>query len=68
MFKHRCSYMIYTPQWQRLPSILKDRVYAGMKAALSGKSRDYAYLTAPERLAIVSILRETLPDLPADWR
>jgi hypothetical protein len=68
MFKHRCSYMLYTPQWQKLPALIKNRVYAGMKLALSGKDRNYAYLSAQERLAIVSILRETLPDLPADWR
>ena len=68
MFKHRCSYMIYTPQWQKMPAIIKTKVYAGMKGALSGKNRDYAYLPADERLGIVAILRETLPDLPADWR
>ena len=68
MFKHRCSYMLYTPQWQKLPALIKNRVYAGMKLALSGKDRNYAYLSAQERLAIVSILRETLPDLPANWR
>ena len=68
MFKHRCSYMLYTPQWQKLPAMIKNRVYAGMKLALSGKDRNYAYLSAQERLAIVSILRETLPDLPANWR
>jgi hypothetical protein len=68
MFKYRCSYMIYTPQWQKMPSIVKTRIYAGMKAALSGKTRDFAYLPAEERLGIVAILRETLPDLPADWR
>lgn len=68
MFKHRCSYMIYTPQWQRLPALIKTRVYAGMKGALSGKNREFAYLGDDERRAIVAILRETLPDLPADWR
>lgn len=68
MFKHRCSYMLYTPQWQKLPAMIKNRVYAGMKLALSGKDQNYAYLSAQERLAIVSILRETLPDLPANWR
>ena len=68
MFKYRCSYMIYTPQWQKMPSIIKTRIYAGMKSALSGKNRDFAYLTPDERLKIVAILRETLPDLPADWR
>ena len=68
IFKHRCSYMIYTPQWQKMPELMKTRVYAGMKGALSGKNRDFAYLPADERLRIVTILRETLPDLPPDWR
>ncbi|MBX7211432.1 MAG: hypothetical protein K1X78_24210 [Verrucomicrobiaceae bacterium] len=68
MFKNRCSYMIYTPQWQKMPEIIKSRIYAGMKAALSGKDRAYAYLADEERRNIVTILRETLPDLPADWR
>lgn len=68
MFKYRCSYMIYTPQWQKLPAPIKTRVYAGMKGALSGKNREFAYLGDDERRSIVAILRETLPDLPADWR
>ena len=68
MFKYRCSYMIYTPQWQKMPEIIKTRIYAGMKGALSGKNHEFAYLPADERLKIVAILRETLPDLPADWR
>lgn len=68
IFRHRCSYMIYTPQWQELPAGFKDKVYAEMKLALSGKHREFAHLPADERGAIVGILRETLPDLPADWR
>lgn len=68
MFRNRCSYMIYTPQWEKLPTVIKTRIYAAMKAALSGKNRDFAYLTDAERRNIVAILRETLPDLPAEWR
>lgn len=68
MFKHRCSYMIYTPQWEKMPAIIKSRIYAGMKAALAGKDRSFAYLGDEERRNIVAILRATLPDLPADWR
>jgi hypothetical protein len=68
IFKHRCSYMIHTPQWSAMPPLIKDRVYAGMKTALSGRHKDFAYLPAQERLAIVGILRETLDDLPADWK
>lgn len=68
MFKNRCSYMIYTPQWQALPAVMKKRIYAGMKEALSGRDRAFAYLGEEERRNIVAILRDTLPDLPGDWR
>lgn len=68
MFKHRCSYMLYTPQWQQLPAAIKTRVYAGLNAALAGADREFAYLGDEERETILAILRATLPDLPADWR
>lgn len=68
MSKHRCSYMLYTPQWQKLPPAIKTRVYAGLKSALSGADREFAYLGDNERKTILAILRATLPDLPADWR
>jgi hypothetical protein len=68
MFKHRCSYMIYTRQWQLMPPDLKVRLYTRIKAALKGEDPDFAYLPTDERRNIVTILRETLPDLPADWR
>ena len=68
MFKHRCSYMLYTPQWQQLPAAIKTRVYSGLKSALTGDDRKFAYLGDDERKAILAILCATLPDLPADWR
>lgn len=68
LFKHRCSYMIYTRQWQLMPAPVKTRLYARMKAALSGTDREFAYLPEAERHSIIAILRETVPDLPADWR
>ena len=68
MFKNRCSYMIYTPPWRAMPPIIKTRIYAGMKAAISGKDRSFAYLGDEERRNILAILRATLDDLPADWR
>ena len=34
LFKHRCSYMIYTPQWAALPAPLKQEVYSELAAAL----------------------------------
>ena len=68
MFKNRCSYMIYTAQWQALPENVKTSIYTMMKAALSGHDPEFAYIPPAERGSIVAIMRDTVPDLPADWR
>jgi hypothetical protein len=68
LFKNRCSYMIYTAQWQQMPENIKAHIYKRMKAALTGQDPEFAYLAADERRNIVTILRDTITDLPADWR
>jgi hypothetical protein len=67
MFRHRCSYMIHTQQWREMPAAVKSRVYALMKAALTGQDAEFSYLPEEERKTIIQILRDTVPDLPADW-
>ena len=67
LFKYRCSYMIHTPLFSNLPAALKAEVFANLKSALQGDSPDYAYVPAAEKKRIAAILRETLPDLPAEW-
>lgn len=68
LFKNRCSYMIYSPAFQGLPSVLKMRVYELLKRALTTNAdREYAYLSAPEKLAIRNVLKSTVEDLPASW-
>jgi hypothetical protein len=63
LFRHRCSYMIYTPGFQALPPVVKDRVMAGLRTALSDTSLpEFAYLPQLERRQIRGILAETLPD------
>ena len=68
MFKHRCSYMIYSPAFQGLPSVLKARIYSLMGRALTTNAdREFAYLTTAEKQTIRSILKSTLDDLPVSW-
>jgi hypothetical protein len=69
LFKHRCSYMIYSSVFQGLPSVLKERVYGCIRDALRSNPTDseFAYLPAEEKQSIAQILRETLPDLPSGW-
>jgi hypothetical protein len=69
LFKHRCSYMIYSPVFTGLPPAMKQRVYRRLGLALSQEKADkeYAYLPAAEKQAIRGILKATLRDLPDGW-
>jgi hypothetical protein len=69
LFKHRCSYMIYSPVFQGLPPDFKQRIYRRLKGALDAAKPDpeYAYLPGTEKQAIRAILKATVPDLPATW-
>jgi hypothetical protein len=67
LLRYPCSYLIYSPQFEQLPSSAKAAIYQRMWAVLSGQDRDEAYkrLARTDRAAIVDILRDTKPDLPA---
>jgi hypothetical protein len=67
LLRHPCSYMIYSEQFERLPAEAKAATYERLWAILSGADTDARYrrLSAADRRAIVEILRETKPDLPA---
>jgi hypothetical protein len=69
LFKHRCSYMIYSAVFTGLPPAMKERVYRRLGRALSLEKPegDYAYLPGSEKNAIRSILKTTLTDLPGGW-
>ena len=69
MFRHRCSYMIYSPAFKGLPWPLKERVYRLLESLLGEENGDsgFAYLPVAERRAIRTILQETLGDLPQGW-
>ena len=67
VFRYRCSYMIYSAAFDRLPGPAKESIYRRMWDVLGGSARSgrYAALPAAERAAIVEILRETKKDLPS---
>ena len=69
LFRHRCSYMIYSLAFQGLPPEMKQRVFARLAQALNvtKPEAEYAYLPAAEKQAIRGILKATLPELPANW-
>jgi hypothetical protein len=69
LFKHRCSYMIYSPVFAGLPPEMKQRIHRRLGQALNLQTPDpeYAYLPAAEKKAIRTILKATLTDLQSDW-
>jgi hypothetical protein len=69
LFRNRCSYMIYSPEFQGLPTPMKQRIYLRLREALSVEKPDgdYAFLPPAEKQAIRAILKATLNDLPPGW-
>jgi hypothetical protein len=69
LFKHRCSYLIYSDVFQATPDLFKLHVYQVLGEAISTENPDpnFAYLSVTEKNAIRAILRETLSDLPDGW-
>jgi hypothetical protein len=70
LFKYPCSYVIYSEAFDALPGPVKDYALGRMFDVLSGKDsgEEFAHLTPADRKAILDIVRETKPGLPAYWR
>jgi hypothetical protein len=68
LMRYPCSYLIYSPVFDALPTSIRTLIYERMWQVLSGAERDARYrraLTLADRRAIVEILRETRPGLPS---
>jgi hypothetical protein len=67
LMRYPCSYMIYAPAFDALPLEARDAIYRRMWRVLSGEEQaaKYQRLSLSDRRAIVDILRDTKPDLPA---
>jgi hypothetical protein len=70
LFRHPCSYLIYSEAFEALPEKMKAHLYRRLWEILSGKDTqpDFAKLTPANRLAIFEILRDTKPGLPDYWK
>lgn len=70
MFKYPCSYLIYSREFQALPSPVKNRVYRRLWEVLTQRDRSekFAHLDAETRQAIYEILCDTHPDLCKSWQ
>lgn len=69
LFKYPCSFLIYTPAFDSLPTTVRDNVLQRLYDILTGKdtAKEWAGLSAADRQAVLEILRETKPNLPPYW-
>jgi len=67
LMKYPCSYLIYSPAFDALPPLAKAPIYKRMWQVLSGEAGEprYRSLSVADRRAVVEILKDTKPDLPA---
>jgi hypothetical protein len=67
LMRYPCSYMIYSEAFDALPAQARDAIYKRIWQILSGeeKAATYARLSSTDRQAVIEILRETKPGLPA---
>lgn len=70
LFEYRCSYMIYSKTFDRLPRVLREAVYGKLLEILTAEEvpEGFGYLEEGEKKEILRILRETKKDLPESWR
>jgi hypothetical protein len=70
MFRHPCSYLIYSRAFDALPAEVKEYVYRKLWDVLGGREagKEFAHLGEEDRRAIREILLDTKPDLPDYWK
>jgi hypothetical protein len=67
LFRYPCSYLIYSEAFDELPKPALDELYRQLWLALTGETKDkeLAAIPAADRQAVLEILRQTKPNLPA---
>ena len=69
VFKHRLSYLIYSPLFDKLPDECRNRLLEKFWVGLSSGSEDesFGHIGTDERRLIIAIVRATVPRLPPCW-
>ena len=74
LFRYPLSYMIYGAAFDGLPGFVRDRIYQRLYAILAGQDSSASVgglslekLSVEARRAILEIVRDTKPNLPAYW-
>ena len=69
LFRHPCSFLIYSPSFDALPAELRERFWARIDGVLTAADPGprFAHLSAEDRQTIRAILTATKPDAVAHW-
>ena len=61
LLRYPCSYLIYSEQFDHLPTLARDAIYTRIRQVLLGEEKEpkYSRLSPADRRAIVEILRDT---------
>lgn len=65
IFKHPCSYLIYSPAFDALPDEMKEPVYRRLRAVLTSNEQsapEFSHLSSQDRQNIYNILLDTKHD------
>ena len=70
MFRYPLSYMVYSEAFDAMPDQVRERVYRRLYDVLTcrDQSDKFKRLSSEDRRAVLEILRETKPGLPAYFR
>ena len=68
MFKNRCSYMIYSKSFKSLPPVVRTKTLEELWRALHSDDEKFEHLGSRERKRIITIVRDTVNDLPTVWQ
>jgi hypothetical protein len=70
IFKHPCSYLIYSDAFDALPAPAKEYIFRRLLEILTGRNQSARFnrLSPGERREILEILLATKPDLPGEWK
>lgn len=70
LMKYRCSHLIYSEAFATLPPAIRSRILDQLHGILTSPADwpEFAHLGSSERGHILSILKDTLPDLPPSWK
>jgi len=70
MFRYPLSYMVYSEAFDAMPDQVRERVYRRLYDVLTGRDQSdkFKRLSTDDRRAVLEILRETKPGLPAYFK